>query len=77
MLARVPRPDSLQDGVRWVAAAIDAAAYGHDLYAALRDLDTAGCRRILVEAPPASPEWSAVIDRLGRAAVGSGEDDET
>lgn len=77
VLARMPRPDSLQDGVRWVAAAIDAAAYGHDLYAALRDLDTAGCRRILVEAPPASPEWSAVIDRLGRAAVGSGEDDET
>jgi len=77
VLARMPRPDSLQDGVRWVAAALDAAAYGHDLYAALRDLDTAGCRRILVEAPPASPEWSAVIDRLGRAAVGSGEDDET
>jgi L-threonylcarbamoyladenylate synthase len=77
VLARMPRPDNLPDGVRWVAAAPDAAAYGHDLYAALRDLDTAGCRRILVEAPPASPEWSAVIDRLGRAAVGSGEDDET
>lgn len=77
VLARMPRPGSLPDGVHWVAAAIDAASYGHDLYAALRDLDTAGCRRILVEAPPASPEWSAVIDRLGRAAVGSGEDDET
>ena len=77
VLARVPRPASLPGDVRWVAAADDATTYGHDLYAALRDLDAAGCRRILVEAPPASPEWSAVIDRLGRAAVGSGEDDET
>lgn len=77
VLARMARPDSLPDGVHWVVAAPDAAAYGHDLYAALRDLDAAGCRRILVETPPASPEWSAVIDRLGRAAVGSGEDDET
>jgi len=77
VLARMARPDSLPNGVYWVAAAPDAAAYGHDLYAALRDLDAAGCRRIFVETPPASPEWSAVIDRLGRAAVGSGEDDET
>ncbi|WP_153159864.1 L-threonylcarbamoyladenylate synthase [Zoogloea sp. 1C4] len=77
VLARMARPDSLPDGLRWVVAAPDAATYGHDLYAALRDLDAAGCRRILVETPPASPEWSAVIDRLGRAAVGSGEDDET
>ncbi|WP_374244381.1 L-threonylcarbamoyladenylate synthase [Zoogloea sp.] len=77
VLARMARPDRLPDGVRWVAAAPDAAAYGHDLYAALRDLDAVGCRRILVETPPAGPEWSAVVDRLGRAAVGSGEDDET
>ena len=39
--------------------------------------DESTCTRILVEAPPATPEWSAVADRLGRAAVGSGEDDET
>ena len=55
----------------------DAVAYGHDLYAALRDLDASGCRRILVETPPATSDWSAITDRLGRAAVGSGEDDET
>ncbi len=77
VLGRMARPEHLPAGVRWIAAAPDAAAYGHDLYAALRDLDAAGCGRILVEAPPASPEWSAVVDRLGRAAVGSGEDDET
>ncbi len=49
----------------------------HDLYARLRSLDESGAARILVEAPPASPAWAAVADRLGRAAVGSGEDDET
>jgi L-threonylcarbamoyladenylate synthase len=42
-------------------------AYAQRLYAALRGLDTAGCERILIEAPPESPEWSAVRDRLKRA----------
>jgi L-threonylcarbamoyladenylate synthase len=42
-------------------------AYAQRLYAALRELDTAGCERILVEAPPDSPEWAAVTDRLRRA----------
>jgi L-threonylcarbamoyladenylate synthase len=58
-------------------APADPAGYGHDLYARLRSLDESGAARILVEAPPASPDWAAVADRLGRAAVGSGEDDET
>jgi Putative GTP-binding controlling metal-binding len=30
-------------------------------------LDTAECQEILIEAPPESPEWSAVRDRLKRA----------
>jgi len=76
-LARRPRPIALPDGVQWVEAPADPAGYGHDLYARLRDLDESPCARILVEAPPAGAEWSAVADRLGRAAVGSGEDDET
>ncbi|WP_347250735.1 Sua5 family C-terminal domain-containing protein, partial [Zoogloea sp.] len=77
VLARQPAPAGLLEGVSWIAAPIDPAAYGHDLYASLRALDESPCARILVEAPPATPEWSAVADRLGRAAVGSGEDDET
>lgn len=77
ILARQPAPAGLPDGVSWTAAPADPAAYGHDLYASLRALDESTCTRILVEAPPATPEWSAVADRLGRAAVGSGEDDET
>jgi L-threonylcarbamoyladenylate synthase len=62
--------------VLWFAAAATAPHYAHDLYANLRLLDTAGVDLILVEAPPDQPEWRAVADRLGRAAVGSGADDE-
>ncbi|MBX9848378.1 MAG: threonylcarbamoyl-AMP synthase [Rhodocyclaceae bacterium] len=60
--------------VLWFAAAHSAAHYAHDLYANLRLLDAAGVDLILVEQPPQSPEWRAVTDRLGRAAVGSGAD---
>ncbi|WP_298595683.1 L-threonylcarbamoyladenylate synthase [Zoogloea sp.] len=77
VLARCAAPAGLADGVTWVQAPADPAGYGHDLYAQLRSLDESGAARILVEAPPATPEWAAVADRLGRAAVGSGEDDET
>ena len=77
VLARCAAPAGLADGVAWVQAPADPAGYGHDLYARLRSLDESGAVRILVEAPPATPEWAAVADRLGRAAVGSGEDDET
>lgn len=77
VLARCAAPASLAEGVAWAQAPADPAGYGHDLYARLRSLDASGAARILVEAPPASPAWAAVADRLGRAAVGSGEDDET
>ena len=77
VLARCAAPAGLADGVTWAQAPADPAGYGHDLYARLRSLDESGATRILVEAPPASPDWAAVADRLGRAAVGSGEDDET
>ena len=77
VLARCAAPASLAEGVAWAQAPADPAGYGHDLYARLRSLDESRAARILVEAPPASPDWAAVADRLGRAAVGSGEDDET
>lgn len=61
-----------------IDAPFDAHGYAHDLYANLRALDASGAREILVEHLPAEPEWAAVLDRLGRAVVGSGaEDDET
>ena len=45
----------------------EAQAYAQKLYAALRELDAAGCEAILIESPPETPEWSAVQDRLRRA----------
>ena len=44
-------------------------AYAQKLYAALRELDACGCTAILVEAPPETPAWSAVNDRLRRACT--------
>ena len=35
--------------------------------ASIRELDDAGCEAILVEAPPETPEWAGVRDRLARA----------
>lgn len=44
-------------------------AYGQLLYATLRKLDEACFDRLLVEAPPATPAWMAVADRLQRAST--------
>ena len=51
----------------------DAAGYAQGLYAALRELDSRGARRLLVEVPPDDPAWAGVRDRLQRAAAGSGQ----
>ena len=59
------RPDERVD--YWLRMPRDAEGYAHRLYDALRELDTAGCEEILVEAPPEAPEWAAVRDRLTRA----------
>jgi L-threonylcarbamoyladenylate synthase len=39
------------------------------LYASLRELDEAGLDLILVQRPPAGPEWAGVRDRLERATA--------
>jgi L-threonylcarbamoyladenylate synthase len=59
------RPDERVD--YWLRMPREPQAYAQRLYAALRELDTAGCELILVEAPPETPEWAAVRDRLSRA----------
>ena len=61
------RPDERVD--YWLRMPRDPQAYAQKLYAALRELDSAGCERILVEAPPEAPEWAAVTDRLRRACT--------
>ncbi|HEX7635433.1 MAG TPA: L-threonylcarbamoyladenylate synthase [Noviherbaspirillum sp.] len=45
-----------------------ADGYAHDLYAALRNMDSAHADIILVESPPADGGWQGVNDRLRRAA---------
>jgi len=59
------RPDERVDF--WLRMPREPQGYAQRLYAALRELDTAECERILVEAPPQAPEWAAVRDRLRRA----------
>ena len=47
----------------------DAAATAHQLFAVLRAFDAAGVKLIWIEAPPDTPEWEGVRDRLRRAAA--------
>lgn len=70
VLARHARP-GYSTATVWMVAPLDAAEYARLLYAGLRQLDRSGCARILVEAPPDTPDWAAVRDRLARAAAGS------
>jgi L-threonylcarbamoyladenylate synthase len=61
------RPDERVDF--WLRMPREPQGYAQRLYAALRELDTAGCEQILVEAPPAEASWDAVRDRLERACA--------
>lgn len=47
----------------------DAEAFARALYAELHRCDEAGAEWIVVEAPPETPAWSAIADRLQRAAA--------
>ncbi len=68
--------DSMPEGGEGLVLPGRAARYGHDLYAALRRLDALGASLLLVEQPPTDPDWLAVNDRLRRAAVGAGLDED-
>lgn len=60
------KPDERVD--YWIRMPREPQAYAQRLYAALRELDGAGCATILIESPPETEEWTAVRDRLSRAA---------
>lgn len=47
----------------------DAVEAARQLFAVLREFDDAGVKLIWVEAPPGTPEWDGVRDRLQRAAA--------
>jgi L-threonylcarbamoyladenylate synthase len=46
----------------------DPAAYAARLYDVLHQLDQENWPWIAIESPPATPEWSAILDRLRRAS---------
>ena len=67
VLARRPMPVGC-GALAWRQLPEGPEDYGRELYAALRELDQAGARQILVEAIPVGEAWAAVADRLARAA---------
>lgn len=56
----------------WRMLPAESAGYAHDLYSAMRELDSLGMRAIVVELPPEGEAWHAIHDRLMRSAAGSG-----
>jgi len=60
----------------WINAGRRPENYGRDLYANLRTLDKAGCRRILVQGVPDGERWDAIRDRLVHAATSVAESDD-
>ena len=46
----------------------DAEAFARAIYAELHRGDEAGAEWLVVEAPPETPEWQGIADRLKRAA---------
>jgi L-threonylcarbamoyladenylate synthase len=63
--------DEIPETLAQIKLSDTPAGYAHDLYAALRTMDTAHADIILVEAPPVNAQWQGVNDRLGRAAFDS------
>ena len=64
----------LPPGAEGIALPPLAGPYAHELYAALRTLDSRGAQKLLIEKPPSDAEWDAINDRLQRAASGAEDD---
>jgi L-threonylcarbamoyladenylate synthase len=58
-------------------AAAEPEVFAQEMYAKMREMDSLGVQRILVEALPNEPEWLAVKDRLYRAQKGSNTDQDS
>ncbi|MGZ5130723.1 MAG: L-threonylcarbamoyladenylate synthase [Caldimonas sp.] len=62
-------PSGVAPGVRHRRMPSRPEQAAHELFAVLRELDSAGVHLIWVEEPPPGPEWDGVRDRLSRAAA--------
>ena len=63
--------------VTWINAGRRPEQFGHDLYNNLRTLDKAGCQQILVQDVPEGERWTAIRDRLVRAAASVSDVDDS
>ncbi len=68
VLARRGRPRNTRAAL-WQVAPQSPAEYARHLYELLRRMDDAGCHLIVAEAAPELPQWTAIRDRLTRAAT--------
>lgn len=68
VLARCARPHDSRAAL-WQVAPQSPEEYARQLYGLLRRMDAAGCNLIVAEAAPDLPEWTAIRDRLMRAAT--------
>lgn len=59
---------SIKQNPNVIILANEPVAYAHDFYRVLRDLDEGGYIKILVQELPATIGWTAIQDRLRRAA---------
>jgi L-threonylcarbamoyladenylate synthase len=55
----------------WLIASADPQDYAHDLYEYLHRLDASAAQVLLVALPPRGDRWTAIHDRLARAAAGA------
>jgi L-threonylcarbamoyladenylate synthase len=62
-----PRPVDARIAA-WERLGAEPLTASRRLYAALHRVEEAGCTHVLIEAPPAAPEWDALRDRVRRAA---------
>ena len=60
--------------VRVIRLAADAETWERELYALLRALDEERYGTLIIEAPPETPEWEAVNDRVKRATQRDADD---
>lgn len=56
----------------WQSASGDPKVFAHELYSHMRKLDAQNLSLIIVQQVPKGEKWSAIADRLKRAAAGSG-----
>lgn len=69
VLSFMPPPALLSNFVIWQQVTNNSKQYAHDLYTNLRKMDMLDKDKIIVELPPETEEWLAVMDRLKRAAA--------